>query len=617
MLSGPRALVRIQAYNLLSGGTPNTFQSSRYTLLVDGKPAATADAPVGKSKVDFDVDLSGIQAGWRRLDIEGLSGGETCPTWWAFVKRGAVTAQDFTPVVRGTYELVQRNESTNIWAKAPGSYKPTLRPLTVKRDYTPFATALPRSELHCTQLVPLRFGDVHRPSLNADGVLSSFDLQPYFWTDFFAAKPRLALLDGPRGVGTVCMVTHISIGTAAPANTGPRNNTYFCDPWRVGKVSVDGTVTTLVGYRHKGVMSYWQDPADVELVGDWSAVPVGRRGFHELWGMAWDDRTLIIDESAAPIPAELNQQPHVVGPTMFLADSQNDRIVKVVFSATAHGVPPKVTEFVTGIKDPWDVVYSAGLIYVTERQSHRITAYDATTGTLVRVLVQGLPLASIDQNREVVRALPIAALQLQDCVAPEGLYLLDGWLYFASKAQGQVRRINLLSNELQVVCGVPMDDNSKFCKLAIGDGTFGPRGTVFTWTFSNAQMGHPATRLPNGTLWTWYEQIGGTGNFGQFVYPTAGAVGQGRLISGGVNEGLLMITRKQAGDVALSAAVTRGVNQYHARGLHLLHGHNGFGFYGLPLPWGVSADIDAYLDSFGHPRTAQAAAVKKRPLAAT
>ena len=127
MLSGPRALVRIQAYNLLSGGTPNIFQSSRYTLLVDGKPAATADTPVGKSKVDFDVDLSGIQAGWRRLDIEGLSGGETCPTWWAFVKRGAVTAQDFTPVVRGTYELVQRNESTNIWAKAPGSYKPTLR----------------------------------------------------------------------------------------------------------------------------------------------------------------------------------------------------------------------------------------------------------------------------------------------------------------------------------------------------------------------------------------------------------------------------------------------------------------------------------------------------------
>jgi hypothetical protein len=180
------------------------------------------------------------------------------------------------------------------------------------------------------------------------------------------------------------------------------------------------------------------------------------------------------------------------------------------------------------------------------------------------------------------------------------LYFQSGWLYFASLAQAQVRRVNLATGVLQVVATVPTDDNSGFVKIAVSDGTFGPLGTVFTWTWSNAQGGNPATHLPDGTRWKWEEQNGGAGAFAHFVYPTAGAVGQGRLILGGVNEGLLSISRRQAGDIIPGAAETRGAADFAARGLHLLHGHNGYGFYGLPLPWGVTADIDAYLLSQGH-----------------
>jgi hypothetical protein len=603
VLSGGRASIPFQAYNLASGGSPNQFSSGRYTLLIDGVPAAETTVAANTTKAAFSVDLSKIEAGWHRLDIDGLSGGETCPTYWAFLKRGPVGEQSFTPVVRGTYEMMMSGTATNIWTLAPGKYNPTPRPITVKRQYASPDPKLPRSDLHCEHLVPVRFGDIHRPNRNVDGIMSSFDAQTYFWSTLHAAKPTVALLDGPRGVGTVCMVTHLMIGNAAPDGQ-PRNNTYFSDAWRIGKVSEDGKITTLVGYRHKDILSHWEDPANVELIGDWSAIPEARRGFHEIWGFAWDDRTLLIDEAAARIASEGNEKPHIVGPVMFVADSQNNRICKLQFSAVVHG-PPKVTEFITGLSDPWDIVYADGRIYVSERKAHRIVEYNATTGAFNRVVVQGRPLASVDINREVIVTGTLADRQAAACVAPEGLAYQDGWLYFASTAQDQVRRVNVDTGTLEVVRPVTLDDNSKFAKVAVSDGTFGPRGSTFTWTWSLACFGYPAMYLPDGTrLANWGSASGGTGTwFDHLGYASAGAVGKGRMITAGMVEGLVRVTKSQSGDKAQSAAATRGRTEFYAKGLHLLHGHNGFGFYGLPLPWGASPDIDAYLESFGHTRS--------------
>lgn len=73
------------------------------------------------------------------------------------------------------------------------------------------------------------------------------------------------------------------------------------------------------------------------------------------------------------------------------------------FNATAHGIPPKVTEFLTNLSDPWDCVSWGDALIVSERMSHRICEYDSTTGALRRVIVQGAPLARVDSNRFVVR----------------------------------------------------------------------------------------------------------------------------------------------------------------------------------------------------------------------
>jgi hypothetical protein len=605
VLTGARASLAFHACNLKAGGAPNPFLGSRYTLLIDGNAVASTAVRAGQSQAAFDVNLAPIEAGWHRIDIEGLAGGETCPTYWIFVKRGPVGEPPFTPVVRGTYDMAMAGDNRNLWVLAPARYAPQPRALAIKRAYHPPSPLLPRSELHCEHLVPVRWGDMHRPNRNVDGLLSAFDAQCYFWSTLHAARPTIALLDGPRGVGTVAMATHFSLGTAAPDGVA-RNNTYFCDPWRVGKIAEDGTVTTLVGYRHKGVLAHWEDvdrSYGLELVGDWSGVPPARRGFHEIWGMAWDERTLAVDESAARIEREGNEHPHSRGPVMFLADSQRDRICKIQFSGTDRSVPAKVSEFVTGLHDPWDVVCGKGILYVSERKAHRIVAYDAGTGALVRVVVRGRELATVGDDREVRLNAPLAEVQAAACVAPEGLFLQDEWLYFASKAQAQVRRVNLETSEMEVVCPVPLDGNSKFAKLAVSDGTFGPRGTTFIWTWSVQHFGYPSMHLPDGTaLRAWWPMNGGTGYWKDHCgYASAGAVGQGRMITAGMVEGVLRITTSQAGDKSMSSAAERGRLEWEARGLGLLHGANGFGFYDLPLPWGLSSDIDAFLEFFGHP----------------
>lgn len=613
MLTGSTASIAFHGFDFAGGGAPAVLRGSRYQLFIDGVENTAVDVPAGTKEAVFEANLAAVPDGWRRFEIRGLTGPETSPPWFMFVKRGtgAVAEQPAIPVVRGTYEITQRGDGWHAWAMAPGRYNPTPKPLP-RREYPSFSTVMERVEWNCMQLVPMRFGDSHRPSVSKEGVVSSYDLQAYFWDDLTAKLPRLPGLDGPRGVGTISMVTHISIGKAAPDGR-VRNTLYVCDPWRVCRVTEDGTITTLVGYRHRGLPSYWGDPPDLELVGDWSSIPAERRGMHELWGMAWDERTLGVNETAPRVPSEGNEHPHVSGPVMFLSDTQNDRVLKCEFSATSRSVPAKVTEFVTGSLDAWDIVYGSGLIYVSERKAHRIAAYDATTGAFVRTVVSGRPLASVSSvTRFVSRSAPLATVRAEPCVAPEGLFKLadDPWLYFGSIAMGQVKRVHLVTGAVEHVCDVPTDGNSLYMKIAVSDGTFGPRGTVFVWTWSPITYGYPYTHLPPGSTftdwegtsrrWKWQEGYAEVGQWASFVYATAGTVGMGRLVCGGANEGLLVISRKQAGDRGGNEASDRGAREFATRGLNLLYGANGFGYYGLPLPWGQSTNLDAFFRLHGH-----------------
>ena len=605
-LAGSAAKVRIIGFSTAKGGVHRPFSGGTYSLLIDGAQTATVTPAAGASTADFTVDATALDAGWHELRAVPSVPGESCLPYFALVVHdGVAVGSDYTPVARGSYWL-SLHPPLYHWGKAPATYNPTPRPLPV-RERVAFSTLLPPAELHVEQLVPLRFGDTHRVCRTTEGALSSFAAQPYHWSTLTAKLPGVPLLDGPRGVGTVCMATHVEVGMAAPPSMGFVNNTYFCDPWRFGKVRADGTVVTLAGYRHKGIAAHWQNsnptgPEFLELVGDWSAIPAERRGFRELWGMAWDERTFVTNEAADPIPAERNLKPHITGIVVFLADSQNNRVCKLEFSPTSHAVPPKITEFITGVLDPWDVVCADGVLYVSERQSHRIAAYDATSGALLRVVVQGQPLARIDAVREVQRLASLDACRAAVAVAPEGLFLQDGWLYWASKAQAQVKRVSLATGAVEFVRTILTDDNTKFAKIALSDGTFGPRGLVAVAQWSNRDYGW--TQMTTDTAgWalgyaSYLHQI--TGPNAQFVYATSVGFGGGQMIIGGVNEGLLRVSKKLPGDAVASASAKAGYGEYVAQGLDILHGAGGHGYYGLPLPWGLSENIDAFLTHNGH-----------------
>jgi hypothetical protein len=401
---------------------------------------------------------------------------------------------------------------------------------------------------------------------------------------------------------------------------------YCADPWRIVRVNADGTIKTRCGYRHRAphASQFNNTTPDLELIGDWSAIPAERRGFHEIWGFAWDMDSLGLNAAAAlkknPITGDM-ETPHVSGPRLFVTDSQNNRVCLLTFRADDFDAEPVVSEFLTGLADPWDVVWHGGVLYVSERQANRIAAYDAKTGKFLRVVVAGASLATIDQNRfsRLKAGVTLAQVQAQPCVLPEGLALQDDWLYFGSKIMGQVRRINLSSGEQQTVCSPRVDANSNFMKIAVGDGSFGPRGTVFSCTWSNAYWGMPMAFLPDGTLWRYYAfdyvpRGKSTSGWGSLGYASAVGVGQGRMYCGSSEEGLVRMSKALAGDVDIASAkladgsrtrlaYDRGGRKFIEQGFELLHGQGGYGHFGYALPWGVDPDIDVYLTVQGHTRS--------------
>jgi hypothetical protein len=595
VLSGTTASIRFFAYNIGGGGATRIFNASSYKLLVDGVERARISVAGGSREATFQLNLSSLTEGWHILDVVAINGGvaESCPTWPVWVSKGGRPAQATMPVTTGTYGLLHGPDEglyTHITATVPAVFNPVVRPLAV-RETPAFNTALPRWQLVQSQWAVARRDDVHRTNVTAAGLMTTSNRQPYFWSDFTAKLPSLPLLDGPRGKASIVMPTHLQVGR--------RGGVYFVDPWRLGKIEPDGTVTTLAGWRHRTPPSFWGSPQQLELVGDWSSIPAERRGFHEAWGLAWDPVSLATDPSAGLIEGE---HPHLTGPRAFISDTQNNRVCVIEFSRNSRTAVPVVKEFITGLGDPWDVACDGNLLYVSERSRHRIAAYNTQTGVLDHVLVSGAGLATVSNvNRFVTRLGTLAQLRSQPCVAPEGLFKQDDWLYFGSYAMAQVKRVHLRTGQVEVVAEPTIDGNSTFMKIAVSDGTFGPRGTVFVAHWSNNYFGYPAAYLPGGKAWDYLTGATGPGTpWAGAGYPTAVGVGQGKMVCGSSAEGLLVHSKALPTDRPIPGQYANGEKEWLRRGFHLTHGPAGYGYYGLPLPWGISSDIDVYLTTHGH-----------------
>lgn len=593
-----------------AGGGVLGLQSDSYTLTIDGNPVSTASVtPGAKVDLSFSFDPVTIPSGWHVMDIVPASGAETCVPMPALVPpRDGDPLPEWMPVWNGGYEVAVSGHPARIdWA--PAQFAPTELPLA-PREYTPFDTALHRSNLSIAQIVPARSGYIHRPVMTAEGVLASANVQWYTVGDFVAKTPRVPLLDGPRGRGLVGFPSHIQIGVgtfSADPSSAPMNNLYVAHPWGVVRVSDSGHITTLFGLRHPGIASYWEDPSNVELVGDFTQAD--NLAPHEIWGFAWDSASLVVDTTHPPIPSELGRQPHAgTGPFMAVADSQNDRLLGVQFDPKAHGIPPVVT-VIARLQDPWMVVEWGDSWIVSERKAHRIVQISKATSEIERVIVQGQALAAIDHSRLVQRLAALDVLRAEPCVAPEGLDVWGDWLYFTSIAQRDVRRVHLVTGELQIVVPNVATSRNFFLNLAVSkDGTFGPPGTMFVTDWQVTNFGFPLAYLPDGSAWslTTYSgsasiPVGPGGVFESFGYSAAVGVRAGRMVFGGAGEGLIELRRTPPGMPAVNGGLyNQGATRWVADGLHLRYGPNGWGYHGEPLPWGYSPETDYCLTVHGH-----------------
>ena len=418
------------------------------------------------------------------------------------------------------------------------------------------------------------------------------------------------------------MATHLQFGRGG--------GLYFCEGTRVGHISPTGHVRTIAGLRTvtstgRPTFGRRDDMQGWELVGDWSSVPEARRGFHELWGLCFDERTLVAD--GPEVVNDLTgarEASHTRLPTMYVADTQRNRICSIrPSSLTAHG-PYVVEEFITGLADPWDVAAHDGKLYVTERGANRVCEYDIDSRQLLRVLAQATNPTSawVDPSSRMVKSSQgLAACRAEPCLGPEGIAIQDGWVYWGALVQKQIRRVNIETGAIEVVSTIDsqwsINANSKFIKIALSDGTFGPRGYVFYTTWSNLNYGFPIG-LDTG--------FGAANPYGpgrptnRSDYGSALAVADGKLATGSMSEGISIFSKALPGDPIVTATVVevqpdgskvtrphpylRGRSEWSEKGYFYRFGPAGYGYHSDPLPWGESADIDTYLTIEGHVRPA-------------
>jgi hypothetical protein len=632
VLNGDSERLRFHKFGFLTGGAEiPLIQGSTYRLLVNGNEMAQ-HVGAGEKSAYFTLDLTTLpDQTWLKLEIVGSPGEVTIP-WAMFFNRVAgapVENPPPAPVIAGSFDWVKASKPEHYFLEIPSAFRPTEQPLAV-REYPPVAVG---DELVRTNVAVRRGANIRRLVRTPEGAVHTFNRQAYFFSDLIATYPRFPLLDGPRGRGSITMPTHVQPGRG--------NKFYVCEPWRFIRVHEDGYVHTLAGWRHRqegetpptgwGKQNFWQEQ-DLEFVGTWDdSVPEDRRRFRELWGNAFWQRSIETNEEAAELPPEPGhsdvwQKPHKIGVRAFLADSQMDRVVSLQFSPIIHGAPV-ISEFFKGA-DCWDVVNTGiDTIAVSVRQENRIVEVRADTGEFVRNIVQGpaygLYATVQQQNRFVVRSVTLEQSRTADCLLPEGLACMDGWLYWGSVAQREVRRVNLTTGEIQVVCRPKLDNNSNFIKIAVSDGTFLPRHTVFSTSWTVATNGYPEAFVPQEDG-TWkklvyvridpgYPRTGRASAWSPVSYGSAVGVGDNRLAFGSAAEGLVMFSRALDTDAPIDVAKYRlGADEWHP--WIKTHGDAGFGFAGLPLPWGKSEAMDYYLRVNGHAPTGEEPPVEEPPV---
>lgn len=557
-----------------------------YKLLLDGVAVASADVGAGQYWWQFDFTAP-VDPGYRTMTVT-TGDDEDCLTYF-FCVSGNVP--DLIPVVKSSLEMSKDHEHfgkpVHAWAWVPPTGVGPGMP-TPDRFYEPMTEAtfdagrnayMPVGHT-ADMLVP---GDLHlncMPHCERNGAWTTAGDQPYHWQQISGERgdlPAVPQRDGPRGVGAVNYATHLEVGKATQTTTDltPRRNVYFTNPWRFGRVSNTGEITTLAGWRHK--MSADGPTDELELVGDWSAIPEAERGWKLLWGMCWDGRTLAADTTQ---PLVEGRPPHAgPGPRAYVVDSRRNSLYRLQFPAASHG-PAVVTKLLT-INGMWDCVEdpATNTMLVSIRDQNKIVRVSFDGAVLETVLERDSRLpGGVTLGTDHVGYLTsgtFADAQAQPVLFPEGLYVQEGQLFVGSKVQGLVKVFDMATWKEVRRVPVELTGNSRFVKFGVSDGSYAPKGTVFYGTFDVQAGGRFFGIQPDGKKWMATPGV----VYSMDSYQMAFGIGGGRMIAGGSDHGLVRSFKGAQVDAAL---YEQGHDEFRQRHLRLIHGAHGVGRFSVP-----------------------------------
>jgi len=678
--TGTAVPLAVQAIGFAAGGTVLALNAPGYVRIDMGVQAVSTDGVVGPLNVRASYKITGNEHAGNLsgtfadeadgpilltyFGIDATGNSTKLLTHGAYLNRtGAAKDHPYCWIQNNT-----RNwETVRGWGYAPNHQyalvkvadlattrvKPITRPVGPAFNTTKAAGQLTRIEV-----VP---GDSSQNTDNAlqvspDGINNTEARQNYTYADLVLNWPVLPLLDGPRGVCTAPYTTDIVTG---------RNGKMYCaNPWQCFVMDWQGNKRTLYGLRHKYPLNWNYTRAggpEVEVVGDWdSSIPAGERFAWESWSMAWDRRSLFPINMTAPIPPNETEQPHASadvpqfgGPVHFRTD-RHGYILRVAFDGKSHATPAKIVRW-CAVNDPWSVACVGAYLYVWERGLHRISIWSADTPNTYLGDIIADPTAStlghIDQPSRAWVGQDYPACRLHTIVAPEGGFILDGFIYWGSSAQHEVRRIPVSpdangmlkpTGPYEVACRPTFNEKSFFVYIKGSPGTFGPRGMIAITTWSIANFGRPELFLPvagvaaDGTplshskAWPWQtygagliqgrglvvsgqsawesDSYGSAVDFGyegNTAFPGDPAYGALACASANGNisvycasddtlDGPLLTGTPQAN---LQASLRRGTTYYQ------VHNETLFGSYckgpNWALPWGQNPDQDVFMKACG------------------
>jgi len=117
--TGDAARVTIRRFNFAQGGAAVPLAGLAYTLLVDGQEVASVAVAPGSTSAVFQVPLANVSAGWHRIQIGGLTDGETAPTWFALRVVPGMELPATMPVCTNSYDITHESLGVRAWAVVP------------------------------------------------------------------------------------------------------------------------------------------------------------------------------------------------------------------------------------------------------------------------------------------------------------------------------------------------------------------------------------------------------------------------------------------------------------------------------------------------------------------